>query len=416
MNYDIRDLSLADRGRQRIAWAASHMPVLSRLQTEFAAERPFQGRRIAASLHITTETAVLLQVLRTGGAELALCASNPLSTRDDVCAALVADGIAVYAHYGEDLPAYQRHIEQTLAIEPHLVMDDGADLIVALHRDSAANSVVAGIEETTTGVVRARALAAEGLLRFPVVAVNDTPTKRFFDNRYGTGQNTIDGILRATNTLLAGATFVVAGYGWCGRGIATRARGMGARVIVCEVNAVKALEAVMDGFQVLPMVEAAPLGDIFVTATGMAGVIRSDHFLTMKDGAMLANSGHFDVEVDVAALRQLSVGESEVREHLAEFQLPNGKVLHLLAQGRLVGQVAAEASPAAVMDLSFADQALSARYLFQAGQSLTPGVYDVPQEIDERVASLKLQTLGVRLDTLNDTQRSYQNAWQLGTA
>src|SRR6266568_7123236 len=416
MNYDIRDFSLADRGRQRIAWAARHMPVLGQIQSEFAAEQLFRGRRIAVSLHITTETAVLLQTLKAGGAEIALCASNPLSTKDDVCAALAAEGMGVYAYYGEDLATYQRHIEQVLAFDPHLVMDDGADLIIALHQLPASTSVIGGIEETTTGVIRTRALASDKLLRFPVVAVNDADTKHMFDNRYGTGQNTIDGILRATNTLLAGATFVVAGYGWCGRGIATRARGMGARVIVCEVNAVKALEAVMDGFQVLPMVEAAPLGDIFVTATGMAGVIRSDHFLTMKDGAMLANSGHFDVEVDVAALRHLSVSESEVREHLAEFQLPNGKVLHLLAQGRLVGQVAAEASPAAVMDLSFADQALSARYLFQAGQSLLPGVYDVPQEIDERVASLKLQTLGVRLDTLNDTQRSYQNAWQLGTA
>src|SRR6266487_4404476 len=415
MNYDIRDLSLANRGRQRIAWAASHMPVLSRLQTEFAAERPFQGRRIAASLHITTETAVLLEVLHAGGAGLALCASNPLSTRDDVCAALVADGIAVYARYGEDLPTYQRHIEQTLAIEPHMVMDDGADLIVALHRDSAGGSVVAGIEETTTGVVRARALATEGLLRFPVVAVNDTPTKHFFDNRYGTGQNTIDGILRATNTLLAGAVFVVAGYGWCGRGIAMRARGMGARVIVCEVNAVKALEAIMDGLQVLPMAEAAPLGDIFVTATGIAGVIRAEHFLAMKDGAILANSGHFDVEVDVASLRNLAVSETEIREHTTEYRLPDGRALYLLAQGRLVGQVAAEASPAAVMDLSFADQALSARYLLQDNQHLPPGVYDVPPEIDERVASLKLQSLGVRLDTLDDAQLAYQGSWRYGT-
>src|SRR5712691_9934151 len=304
-----------------------------------------------------------------GGAELALCASNPLSTRDDVCAALVADGIAVYANYGEDLPTYQRHIEQTLAIKPHLVMDDGADLIVALHHRPAGGSVMAGIEETTTGVVRARALAGDKILRFPVIAVNDTPTKRFFDNRYGTGQNTIDGILRATNTFLAGSIFVVAGYGWCGRGIAMRARGMGARVIICEVNAVKALEAIMDGFQVLPMAEAAPLGDIFVTATGMSGVIRADHFQAMKDGALLANSGHFDVE----------------------------------------------ASPASVMDLSFADQALSARYLFQDGQHLPPGVYDVPSEIDEQVASLKLQALGIRLDVLDDNQRAYQESWQLGT-
>ncbi len=415
MNYDIRDLSLAERGGQRIAWAARHMPVLQRIQTQFTSERPFHDRRIAASLHITTETAVLLLALKVGGAQIAICASNPLSTKDDVCAALVAGGISVYAQYAEDLTTYQRHIEQTLAIEPNLVMDDGADLIVALHNGPAGKSVVAGIEETTTGVVRARALARDGLLRFPVIAVNDTPTKRFFDNRYGTGQNTIDGIMRTTNIFLAGSIFVVAGYGWCGRGIAMRARGMGARVIVCEVNAVKALEAIMDGFQVLPMAEAALLGDIFVSATGMAGVIRADHFQSMKDGAILANSGHFDVEVDVASLRRLALSETEIREHLTEFRLPNGRALYLLAQGRLVGQVAAEASPASVMDLSFADQALSARFLFQDGQELPPGVYDVPSEIDEQVANLKLQALGIRLDVLDDTQRAYQESWQLGT-
>jgi adenosylhomocysteinase len=416
MNYDITDISLADRGKQRIAWAARHMPVLRQIQQEFAADQPFQSMHIAASLHITTETAVLLQALRAGGAEIALCASNPLSTFDDVCAALVSEGISVYASYGEDLTTYQRHIEQTLESSPHLVMDDGADLIVALHRNAAATNVLAGIEETTTGVMRARALASEGLLRFPVMAVNDTPTKRFFDNRYGTGQNTIDGILRATNTLLAGSTFIVAGYGWCGRGIAMRARGMGARVIVCEVSAIKALEAVMDGLQVLPMADAAPLGDIFVTATGMSGVIRSEHFLAMKDGALLANSGHFDVEVDVASLRDLASREQEIREHLTEFVLPNGRALYLLAQGRLVGQVAAEASPAAVMDLSFADQALCTRYLWHEGRILPPGVHDVPPEIDERVADMKLQALGIHLDTLDEAQYTYQHSWHLGTA
>ncbi len=416
MNFDIRDLSLADRGRQRIAWAARHMPVLGQIRTEFASEQAFQGVRIAASLHITTETAVLLQTLQAGGAEIALCASNPLSTRDDVCAALAAGGMSVFAYYAEDLATYQRHIEQTLATEPHLVMDDGADLIVALHQRSTGKGVIAGIEETTTGVIRARALAADGLLLFPVVAVNDTPTKRFFDNRYGTGQNTIDGILRATNVLLAGATFVVAGYGWCGRGIAMRARGMGSRVIVCEVNAARGLEAIMDGLQVMPMADAAPLGDIFVTATGMTGVIRAEHFLAMKDGAILANSGHFDVEVDVAALHKLAVSEVEIREHLTECRLPNGRVLYLLAQGRLVGQVAAEASPAAVMDLSFADQALSAHYLLHASQNLPPAVYDVPPDIDERVADLKLRALGVGLDKLDETQRAYQNSWKFGTA
>lgn len=416
MPHDIHDLSLAERGQQRIAWATRHMPVLGQITDEFATEQPFQGRRIAASLHITTETAVLLSALQAGGAEIALCASNPFSTRDDVCAALVARGISVYAYYGEDLATYQRHLEQTLAIEPHLVMDDGADLIVALHRRPASGTVLGGIEETTTGVVRAKALAAEQLLRFPVVAVNDTPTKHLFDNRYGTGQNTIDGILRATNVLLAGATFVVAGYGWCGRGIAMRARGMGARVIVCEVNATRALEAVMDGLQVLPMKEAAALGDIFVTATGMAGVIRAEHLVAMKDGAILANSGHFDVEVDVAALRDLSTREVQIREHLTEFHLPNRRVLYLLAQGRLVGQVAAEASPAALMDLSFADQALCTHYLLQASQQLPPAVYDVPSDIDERVASLKLRALGVQLDVLNEDQRTYQHSWKLGTA
>jgi adenosylhomocysteinase len=415
MPHDIRDLSLAEPGQRHIAWAARHMPVLGQITEEFAAEQPFQGRRIAASLHITTETAVLLSALQAGGAEVTLCASNPLSTRDDVCAALVARGISVFAVYGEDLPSYQRHIEQTLATAPHLVMDDGADLIVALHNRPADGTVLGGLEETSTGVVRAKALAAEKLLRFPVIAVNDTPTKRSFDNRYGTGQNTIDGILRATNVLLAGATFVVAGYGWCGRGIAMRARGMGARVIVCEINATCALEAVMDGLQVLPMREAAAFGDIFVTATGMAGVIRAEHFAAMKDGAILANSGHFDVEVDVAALRDMAIREVQVREHLTEFQLPNGRVLYLLAQGRLVGQVAAEASPAALMDLSFADQALCTRYLLEAAQQLPPAVYDVPPDIDERVAALKLQSLGVQLDSLNEDQRSYQNSWKLGT-
>jgi adenosylhomocysteinase len=415
MSHDIRALSLAERGQQRIAWAARHMPVLGQITEEFAAQQPFQGRRIAASLHITTETAVLLSALQAGGAQIALCASNPLSTRDDVCAALVARGMSVFALYGEDLATYQRHIEQTLAIAPHFVMDDGADLIVALHHRPADGTVLGGLEETTTGVVRTKALAAEKVLRFPIIAVNDTPTKRSFDNRYGTGQNTIDGILRATNVLLAGATFVVAGYGWCGRGIALRARGMGARVIICEINATRALEAVMDGLQVLPMREAAALGDLFVTATGMAGVISAEHFSAMKDGAILANAGHFDVEVDVAALRDLATREVEVREHLTEFRLPSGRVLYLLAQGRLVGQVAAEASPAAVMDLSFADQALCTRYLVQTAQHFPPAVYDVPPEIDERVASLKLRSLGVQLDVLNEDQRRYQNSWKLGT-
>jgi len=416
VTYDIRDLALADRGQQRIAWAARNMPVLRQITDEFVATRPFAGRRIAAALHITPETAVLMRSLQAGGAQVALCASNPLSTRDDICAALAVDGMSVYAVYGEDLATYQRHLEQTLAIDPHLVMDDGADLIVALHRRPSRGSTFLGIEETTTGVTRVRAMATAGELTFPVVAVNDTPTKHLFDNRYGTGQNTIDGVLRATNILLAGATMVVVGYGWCGRGIAMRARGMGARVIVCEINAIKALEAVMDGHQVLPMAEAAAQGDIFVTATGVAGVIRVEHMLAMKDGAILANSGHFDVEVDVAALRQLAVATTPIRNHMVEYRLPSGNVLYLLAEGRLVGQVAAEASPATVMDLSFADQALSTAYLFEVGQDLPPGVYDVPPHIDERVAQLKLTALRVQLDTLDSAQRRYQQGWQSGTA
>jgi adenosylhomocysteinase len=415
MAYDIRDIGLADRGQRRIDWAARNMPILRQISEEFAATRPFSGRRIAAALHITPETAVLMRALQAGGAQIALCGSNPLSTRDDICAALAVDGMAVYAVYGEDLATYQRHLEQTLACDPHLVMDDGADLIVALHQRPSCGSTFLGIEETTTGVTRVRAMANAGALRFPVVAVNDTPTKHLFDNRYGTGQNTIDGILRATNTLLAGATMVIVGYGWCGRGIATRAHGMGAQVIVCEINAIKALEAVMDGHRVMPMAEAAAKGDIFVTATGMAGVIRVEHMLAMKDGAILANSGHFDVEVDVAALRAFAVASAPLRDHMVEYRLPNGNALYLLAEGRLVGQAAAEASPAAVMDLSFADQALSTAYLFAAGHDLPPAVYDVPPQIDERVAQLKLAALGVQLDTLDSAQRRYQQDWLLGT-
>lgn len=416
MSFDIADPSLADEGRRKIRWAARHMPVLGSIREELAAARPLAGRRIAASLHITTETAVLLGALRAGGAEIALCASNPLSTKNDVCAALVADeGISVHAWHGEDLATYERHLEAVLATDPHLVVDDGADLIAALHQRADIGSTVCGIEETTTGVIRVRALVAEGRLRFPVIGLNDTPTKRMFDNRYGTGQNTLDGILRATNVMLAGSTFVVAGYGWCGRGIAARARGMGARVIVSEVNATRALEAVMDGFEVLPMGEAAPLGDIFVTATGMSGVIRAEHFGVMKDGAILANSGHFDVEVEVAALRELSGLETEVRQNLAEFQLPSGKTIYLLAQGRLVGQVAAEASPASVMDLSFAGLALSARYLLANATQLAPMVHDVPAALDEQVAALKLAAIGVRLDTLDAKQELYARSWTVGT-
>jgi adenosylhomocysteinase len=414
--FDIADLALADAGRRKIRWAARHMPVLNTIREELAATRPLAGKRIAASLHITTETAVLLGVLRAGGAEIALCASNPLSTKDDVCAALVADdGIAVQAWHGEDLPAYERHLEAILATDPHLVVDDGADLIAALHQRADIGSAMAGIEETTTGVIRVRALDAEHRLRFPVIGLNDTPTKRMFDNRYGTGQNTLDGILRATNILLAGAAFVVAGYGWCGRGIAARARGMGARVIVSEVSAVHALEAVMEGFEVLPMAEAAPLGDIFVTATGMMGVVRAEHITAMKDGAILANSGHFDVEVEVAELKRVALRETVVRNNLVEYELEEGRSVFLLAQGRLVGQVAAEASPAAIMDLSFGGLALSARYLLEHAHELAPTMHDVPAAIDDQIAALKLRSLGVRLDVLDARQQTYARSWQHGT-
>ena len=416
MTFDIADQALADQGRRKIRWAARHMPVLASIRAELSASKPLSGQRIAASLHITTETAVLLSALRAGGAEIALCASNPLSTKDEVCAALVEDeGIAVQAWHGEDLATYERHLDAVLATDPHLVVDDGADLIAALHQRAEVGSTVAGIEETTTGVVRVRALAAEGRLRFPVIGLNDTPTKRMFDNRYGTGQNTVDGILRATNVLLAGSTFVVAGYGWCGRGIAARARGMGARVIVSEVNAIRALEAVMDGFEVLPMAKAAPLGDIFVTATGMSGVIRAEHFELMKDGAILANSGHFDVEVAVADLKRQAVEQAEIRDNLSAYRLADGRTLYLLAQGRLVGQVAAEASPAAIMDLSFAGLALSARYLLEHASAISAAVHEVPADIDQRVAALKLRALGVDLDVLDERQLTYARSWQAGT-
>jgi adenosylhomocysteinase len=415
MSYDIHDLALADRGHQKIGWAARNMPVLRQITAEFAASKPLAGKRIAAALHVTPETAVFMRALQAGGAEIALCASNTLSTRDDICAALVTDGMHVYARYGEDIATYQRHLEQTLAIDPHLVMDDGADLIVALHCRPNRGSTYLGIEETTIGVTRVRAMAEDGTLQFPVIAVNDTPTKHMFDNRYGTGQNTIDGVLRATNMLFAGAVVVVAGYGWCGKGIAMRAHGMGARVIVCEVNAIRALEAVMDGHQVVSMTEAARHGDLFVTATGMAGVIRSEHLLVMKDGAILANSGHFNVEIDVASLKQIALGSRPIRDNMVEYQLPNQRVVYLLGEGRLIGQVAAEASPAAVMDMSFADQALSTAYLFGEGSSLPAGVYDVPPAIDERVAQLKLAALGIHIDALDQVQISYQHNWRLGT-
>ena len=392
------------------------MPVLGSIRDRFTRDRPLSGMRLAVGLHITPETAVLLRILRAGGAEPALCASNPLSTRDDVCAALVVhDRIPVYARYREDLGAYYRHVDQVLAHAPHVAMDDGADLIVRLHdRPDLLGGMIGGMEETTTGVLRVRAMARQGALKFPVVAVNDTPTKRFFDNRYGTGQNTIDGILRASNVLIAGKVVVVAGYGWAGRGIALRLRGMGANVIVTEVSPLAALEALMEGYRVLPMDEAAVEADIVVTATGGTAVLGRDHLSRLKDGALLCNSGHFDVEIDVKALREVAVARGMVREHLEEYVLPGGQRVYLLAEGRLVGQAAAEASPASVMDMSCAAQALATEWLARHA-GLEPAVYDIPADIDDGIARLKLKTLGIRVDTLSPRQVEYNNTWREGT-
>ncbi len=416
---DIRDPGLAEEGKRRTDWAARQMPVLRGIAERLARERPLEDVCIGVSLHITTETAVLLRTLKAGGARLALCPSNPLSTRDDVCATLVVhERIPVFARYGEDLEAYYHHVAAVLATRPQIVMDDGADLIGALHAahdEDLLRHAIGGIEETTTGVTRVRSMQAAGILRFPVIAVNDALTKHLYDNRYGTGQNTIDGILRATNTLLAGATFVVAGYGWCGRGVAMRARGMGAKVIVTEVDPIKALEAHMDGFRVLPMVESVREADIVVTVTGGRSIVSTEHFESLKDGAILANSGHFDVEVDVAALKELAVEHRSVREHVEEYVLPSGKRAYLLAEGRLVGQAVAEASPAALMDMSFANQALCTEYLVQHRDTLQPMVYDVPSEIDQQVASLKLAALDIQIDRLSPEQEHYLAAWESGT-
>jgi adenosylhomocysteinase len=414
---DIADSRLAERGRRRTDWAERQMPVLRQVRERFARERPLDGLRVGVSLHITTETAVLLRTLQAAGAELALCASNPLSTRDDVCAHLVRDhGLAVYARYDEDLDTYRRHVDQVLAHRPHVVMDDGADLIAVLHeRPPSGSGLLGALEETTAGVRRVRALAAEGLLRFPAVAVNDTPTKRLFDNRYGTGQNTIDGILRATNALLAGKVAVVAGYGWVGRGIVLRLRGMGAQVIVTEIAPIPALEALMEGYRVLPMAEAAAEADLIVTATGGIAILGPEHFAALKDGVIICNSGHFDVEIDVRALRESAVGRESLRDGVEEFLLPTGQRVYLLGQGRLVGQAVAEASPASVMDMSFAAQALATEWLVRESPGLRPAVYELPAALDAEIARLKLASLGVRLDALSPRQVAYAASWREGT-
>ena len=416
--YDIRDLGLAPEGARRIDWADRQMPVLRAIRERFETESPLAGYRVSACLHVTAETANLARTLQAGGAEVVLCASNPLSTQDDVAAALVADhDIATFAIKGEDSETYYAHIEAACDHRPNLTMDDGADVIGVLHsaRREQLGDVIAGTEETTTGVIRLKALEADGKLAFPVIAVNEAQTKHMFDNRYGTGQSTLDGIIRATNVLLAGRKVVVAGYGWCGRGIASRARGLGAQVIVTEVEPMRALEAVMDGLEVLSMDRAAEVGDIFVTATGGKHVIRGEHFGRMKDGALLANAGHFNVEIEIAALRRLAVATREPRPMVEELELADGRRLYLLADGRLVNLAAAEGHPAAVMDMSFANQALSAEFVIENAGSLERRVYGVPQQIDREIARVKLATLGVAVDRLSEEQERYLSSWDEGT-
>lgn len=418
MHGEVKDTALAPAGVLRVEWADGQMPVLRRIRERFAQERPLEGLRVAACLHVTTETANLVRTLAAGGAQVALCASNPLSTQDEVAAALVVEyGIPTFAVRGEDRDTYYRHIQQVLDTRPHLTLDDGADLVTTLHRErtEVLVDVRGGTEETTTGVIRLRAMARAGALRYPIVAVNDARTKHWFDNRYGTGQSAVDGILRATNLLLAGRTVVVCGYGSCGRGVAARARGMGAHVLVTEVDPLAALEAVMDGFPVVPMAEAARRGEVFVTVTGNRDVIRREHFEVMRDGAVLANAGHFDVEIDLAALRELSTRGRRVREHVEEFTLPDGRRLYLLAEGRLVNLAAAEGHPAAVMDMSFANQALCVEWLARHADELAPQVYPVPEAIDRQVAVLKLEAMGVQIDQLTPEQRRYLESWEEGT-
>ncbi len=418
LDYHVKDLALAPEGVMRIEWAAREMPVIGLIRQRFARERPLEGVRISACLHITTETANLALCLRDGGAQVALCASNPLSTQDDVAAALVQEyGIPVFAVRGEDNATYYRHIHQALAHGPQITLDDGADLVTTLHkeRQELIAGVLGGTEETTTGVIRLRAMAREGALRYPIIAVNEAQTKHLFDNRYGTGQSTIDGITRATNILWAGKTVVVAGYGWCGRGVALRARGLGAKVIVTEVDPVRALEAAMDGYQVMPMAEAAAIGDIFITLTGDVNVIDRPHLEAMKDGAILANSGHFNVEINIPALEEMSEAKRRIRPSVDEYRLPDGRRLYLLGEGRLINLAAAEGHPASVMDMSFANQALSVEYLVRRREKLAPGVYDVPRELDEQVARLKLASMGIRIDELTEEQQRYLSSWEEGT-
>jgi len=419
MHYDIKDINLAKKGSLRIEWAGNNMPVLGLITKRFSKEKPLKGLKIAACLHVTTETAVLMETLKLGGASLALCASNPLSTQDDVAASLVKNlKIAVFAIKGENTKTYYQHINSVLASKPEITMDDGADLVSTIHlkpKTYHLKPIMGGTEETTTGVIRLRALANQGKLRYPIIAVNDAQTKHLFDNRYGTGQSTIDGIIRATNKLLAGCNFVVCGYGYCGKGVAMRAKGMAAKVIVVEVDPLRALEATMDGYEVMPIKDASRIGDVFVTTTGDTSVIRREHFLFMKNGAILANSGHFNVEIDIPALEKLAKAKKSIREFVDEYVLRDGRKIYVLGQGRLINLVAAEGHPAQVMDMSFANQALSAEYITKHHKELKNHVYAVPEAIDKNISRLKLKSMGIRIDTLTCEQEKYLSSWELGT-
>ncbi len=418
MEFDVKDLGLAEKGKLRIEWAAQSMPVLKSIEERFAVEKPLSGVRLAGCLHITTETAALAKTLKAGGAQVRLCASNPLSTQDDVAASLVAhDEIPVFAIKGEDKETYYRHIHAALAHKPQITMDDGADLVSIVHseRKELLADIIGGTEETTTGVIRLKSMAQKGVLQYPIVAVNDADTKHLFDNRYGTGQSTIDGIIRATNRLVAGSSFVVSGYGWCGRGLAMRAAGMGAKVIITEVDPLRALEAVMDGYQVMPMADAAPIGDFFCTLTGDINVVRREHFEVMKDGAIVSNSGHFNVEIDLNALADMAVKRREIRDFVEEFTLTSGRRIYILGEGRLINLAAAEGHPSSVMDMSFANQALCSEYMVKNASTLKKQVYSVPTDIDQMIARLKLASMGVLIDTLTPEQEHYLNSWEMGT-
>jgi adenosylhomocysteinase len=418
IKHDIKDISLAKKGKLRIEWASREMPVLKIITERFRKEKPLKGFRLSACLHVTTETANLMETLKAGGAEVRLCASNPLSTQDDVAASLVKNsGIPVFAIKGEDNKTYYRHLIDALSLKPHITMDDGADIVSTLHtqKKEFLKNVIGGTEETTTGVIRLRAMAEKGVLKYPIIAVNDAYTKYMFDNRYGTGQSTIDGILRATNRLIAGSIFVVAGYGWCSKGIAMRARGMGARIIITEVNPLRGLEAIMDGFEVMPMKEAARIGDIFVTATGDIDVIHKDCFKLMKDGAIFCNSGHFNVEISIQALKKISKSRRFIRDFVEEYSLKNGRRIYLLGDGRLVNLAAAEGHPSAVMDMSFANQALCAEHMAKKYRDLENKVYRVPEKIDSEIAKMKLKSMGIKIDVLTPSQKKYLKSWEMGT-